>query len=148
MPSSLPIRAAALLLAVGLQAQSPAPAMRNWTDAQGRSIQAALKAVEGDQVVFLMASGQTLKFPLAKLSPADQEFVKKGSAAPAAPATNAATPAPAPTAPTPAAPVASPRIPIEKRTWPVLVEVPTKSIEITTIEENPAEKRCVYRSEA
>lgn len=117
--------------------------MRNWTDAQGRSIQAALKAVEGDQVVFLMASGQTLKFPLAKLSPADQEFVKKGATAPAAPATNAGTPAPAP-----AAPVSSPRIPIEKRTWPVLVEVPTKSIEITTIEENPAEKRCVYRSEA
>src|SRR4051812_25260441 len=96
MPSSLSIRAAALLFALGLQAQSPAPPMRNWTDAQGRSIQAALKAVEGDQVVFLMASGQTLKFPLARLSPADQEFVKKGGAAPAVPSKEAATPASSP----------------------------------------------------
>src|SRR6188768_3479009 len=101
MPSSLPLRAAALLFAVGLQAQTPAPAMRNWTDAQGRSIQAAFMAVEGDQVVFLMGSGQTLRFPLAKLSPADQEFVKKNGASPAAPANDPATPA-API-PTPAA---------------------------------------------
>jgi hypothetical protein len=136
MPSSLLVRAAAILFAAGLQAQSPAPAMRHWTDAQGRSIQAALKAVEGDQVVLLMASGQTLKFPLSKLSPADQEFVKKSGASTATPAKVAAQP------------VASPRVPIEKRTWPVVVEVPTKSIEITTIEENPAEKRCIYRSEA
>jgi hypothetical protein len=145
MPSSLPICAAALLFATGLQAQGPAPPMRSWTDAQGRSIQAALKAVEGDQVVLLMASGQTLKFPLAKLSPADQEFAKKGGSAPATPSKEAATPA---AKPAPPALPSAPRIPIEKRTWPVIVEVPTKSIEITTVEENPAEKRCVYRSEA
>ncbi|MEZ0388601.1 MAG: hypothetical protein ACAI34_16130 [Verrucomicrobium sp.] len=46
----------------------------------------------------------------------------------------------------PAAP--STRIPVEKRVWPDVIEVPTRSVEITVVEEKPAEKRCVYRSEA
>jgi hypothetical protein len=143
MPSSLLIRATALMVAVGLQAQSAGQPVRNWTDSKGRSIQATLKSVQGDQVVVLTPAGQTLTFPLAKLSAADQEFVKKNGAPSAAPSKS-----PAPPAPSSPATAASPRVPIEKRTWPVLVEVPTKSIEITTVEENPAEKRCVYRSEA
>jgi len=61
----------------------------------------------------------------------------------------AARPAPATaqgTTPVVTAPSLS-RVPIEKRTWPENVVVPTKSIEIQVIEESPATRKCVYRSE-
>ena len=111
---------------------------RTWTDVQGRTMQASLTGVEADQAIFLMASGQTLKFPLSKLSAADQAFIKNSGPAP-----TVATP------PSPSAPSGyTPRIPIEKRVWPDVVEVPSRSIEITAVEENPLQKHCVYRSEA
>jgi hypothetical protein len=121
------------------QAQ-PATEMRTWTDSQGRTMQASLAGIEGDHALFLMSGGQPIKFPLNKLSPADQEFIKKNKAA---------TPAPAPTGGGPAVPVGVPtRLPIEKRTWPKEVEVPARSIEIAVIVEKPEEKNCVYQSEA
>lgn len=102
-------------------------------------MQAALTAIEGDQALFLMTSGQTIKFPISKLSPADQEFIKK---------TASPSPAPATGTPPPPAPGVSTRLPIEKRVWPKEVEVPSRSIEISVIVEKPEDRNCVYQSEA
>lgn len=136
------IRHICLVFAVGCTtAFSQAPAsseLRSWTDVQGRAMQAKMTGMEGDQVLFLLASGQSVKVPLARLSPADQEFIKKSAPAPGAPASASAN----------LALITTGRIPIEKRVWPELVEVPTKSIEISVVEENPAQKKCIYRSES
>ena len=126
----------ALLASPSLTPAQSAAAQRTWTDVQGRTMVASLTAVENDQAVFLMASGQTVKFPIAKLSAADQDFIKNAS--PTAPTGGAAAAPPANAA----------RVPIEKRTWPDVVEVPSRSIEITAVEEKPDEKKCIYRSEA
>lgn len=116
--------------------QAPAPAeLRAWTDVQGRAMQAKMTGMEGDQVLFLLASGQSVKVPLARLSNADQDFIRKSHPATAATASIAP-------------PASAASIPIEKRVWPQLVEVPTRSIEISMVEENPAQKKCVYRSES
>lgn len=129
------------LLFMAKGAAQTAPSMRTWTDIQGRTMQAALTGLETDHALFLMADGKTVKFPLSKLSPTDQAFVKSSTPA-AAPG---ASPAASSTAP---ATAAAPRTPIEKRTWPDIVEVPSRSIEIAAVEEKPLEKRCIYRSEA
>jgi hypothetical protein len=129
--------AALLLLASPLVAQNPAAAPRSWTDAQGRTMQATLKAVEGDQVVFVMASGQTLKFPISKLSPNDQAFVKSNMSS--VPVTTGSPPGTA---------AVSNRVPLEKRVWPEIVDVPPQAVDIKAVEEKPDEKRCIYRSEA
>lgn len=105
-------------------------------------MQAALAGIEGDQVLFLMSGGQTIKFPLAKLSPTDQDFIKKNMAATPAPA-------PAPGGSVPATPAGvTPRLPVEQRVWPKEVEVPARSIEIAVVTEKPEDKNCVYQSEA
>lgn len=138
--SSLPIVLFCLLLSpISPVAFSQAPAaadLRAWTDVQGRAMQAKMTGMEGDQVLFLLASGQSVKVPLARLSAADQDFIRKSNPAVATPAAVLA----------PASSAAS--IPIDKRVWPQVVEVPTRSIEISMIEENPAQKKCVYRSES
>ncbi|WP_009962716.1 hypothetical protein [Verrucomicrobium spinosum] len=119
--------------------QAPAAGdLRQWTDVQGRVMQARLAGVEGDQVVFMLASGQSVKFALSRLSNADQAFIKQnGTPAPGGPAPGAGVTPPTGT-----------RTPIEKRAWPDVVEVSTRAIEITVVDEVPAEKRCIYRSEA
>ncbi|HSI62675.1 MAG TPA: hypothetical protein VLE43_06135, partial [Candidatus Saccharimonadia bacterium] len=148
MPAHLTRTAAALAVCLGWFATSspvpgqaqPAAEMRTWTDAQGRTMQASLAGIEGDQALFLMSGGQTIKFPLTKLSPADQAFIKTNKSP---------TTAPAPTGGGPAVPAGvTARLPIEKRTWPKEVEVPARSIEIAVIVEKPEEKNCVYQSEA
>ncbi|CAN5879306.1 hypothetical protein BH11VER1_BH11VER1_20690 [soil metagenome] len=127
-----------LFSAGGPVAFSQAPAateLRAWTDVQGRAMQAKMTGMEGDQVLFLLASGQSVKVPLARLSAADQDFINKSGPGAAAPAAITV-------------PASSTSIPIEKRVWPQVVEVPTRSIEISMVEENPDQKRCVYRSES
>lgn len=114
---------------------------RPWKDTQGRIIQAAFVSATPDSVTVRMADGKEHQIALVRLSADDQAFVRGKAAAPTAPAAKTA-PAAAATAP------ASPdRLPIEKRTWPENVVVPTKSIEIEVVEENPVARKCVYRSE-
>lgn len=114
---------------------------RPWKDAQGRVIQAAFVSATADSVTLKMADGKEHQLSLARLCPEDQAFVKSLSA-PAAPApATAQGAAPAVTAPS------LDRVPVEKRTWPENVVVPTKSIDIEVIEENPAARKCLYRSE-
>lgn len=138
-----PILSAALLLApVAIVApgwgQAPSsPEVRQWTDIQGRVMQAQFSGLEGEMVAFVLPSGQGVKVALNRLSQADQEFIKKAVSSPGATPTPATLPA-----------TTRPRVPIAQRVWPDVVEVPTRSIEIAVVEENPAEKRCIYRSEA
>lgn len=40
------------------------------------------------------------------------------------------------------------RIPVERRVWPAVIEVPPNSLDIIIVEEKPAERRYVYRSKA
>lgn len=114
---------------------------RPWKDTQGRIIQATMVSATAENVTLRMADGKEHQLPLARLCAEDQAFVKSQSSA-AAPASGVAQGA------TPAVAVASvSRIPIEKRTWPENVVVPPKSIEIQVVEESPAARKCVYRSE-
>lgn len=54
--------------------------MRTLTDKQGRTLQADVIAVSGDQVEIRRADGQLFKLPLANLSDADQQALKKWAA--------------------------------------------------------------------
>jgi hypothetical protein len=58
-------------------AAPPGPAMQNWTNTEGKVIQAALLRVDGENVVLLMANGQTYDYPLSKLSAESQELAKQ-----------------------------------------------------------------------
>jgi|UniRef100_UPI0037834EB8 uncharacterized protein (TIGR03067 family) len=65
-----------LLLGSTLQA-------RTWTEASsGRSVEADFVRVDGETVVMRMSNGATTQFPIARLSAADQEFIKQQAGAP------------------------------------------------------------------
>ena len=135
-PAFLRLFIAAAVFAFNALAQDAA--IRPWKDAQGRIIQAAYVSATADSVTLKMADGKEHQIPLTRLSAEDQAFVK--SLAPAAPSTAQGT--------TPAVSASSlNRLPIDKRTWPENVIVPTKSIEIQIVEENPVARKCIYRSE-
>jgi uncharacterized protein (TIGR03067 family) len=58
---------------------------RTWTSITGQTAEAELVKVEGENVVVKMADGRTSSFPIARLSAADQAFIKEqGGKAPAA----------------------------------------------------------------
>lgn len=117
-------------------AEEAAP--RPWKDTQGRIIQATLVSSNADSVTLKLADGKEHQLPLSRLCVEDQAFVKSLSA-PASSTAQGTTPAVSASSLT--------RVPVEKRTWPENVVVPTKSIEIQVIEENVAARKCVYRSE-
>lgn len=56
----------------------PAPVVQNWTNTEGKVIQAAMLKMEGENVVLRLASGQVYNYPLSKLSPESQELAKRG----------------------------------------------------------------------
>jgi len=117
---------------------------RPWKDVQGRVIQAAFVSATADTVTLRMADGKEHQIPLARLSAEDQAFVKSQAKTPA----SAAPPVTAQGV-TPAVTAASlNRLPVEKRVWPEIVQVPTKSIEIELSEESPAARKFVYVSES
>jgi hypothetical protein len=59
-------------------APTVAPSMQNWTNTEGRVIQAAMLRLDGENVVLQMANGQTYNYPLSKLSPESQDLAKRG----------------------------------------------------------------------
>ncbi len=60
---------------------------RTWTEAQsGRTVEGDFVKVQDSSVVVRMANGATLQLPLARLSEADQAFVKEQAASAAKPA--------------------------------------------------------------
>ncbi len=56
----------------------PAPAMQNWTNVEGRVIQAAMLKLDGENVVLRMSNGQVYNYPLSKLSAESRELAKRG----------------------------------------------------------------------
>ena len=112
--------------------------MRIWTAANGQKFQAKLTGVEGANAVFQLANGQTTKVALNLLAPAEQAAIR-GGAAPKPAAAGAATAANG----KPGAPSTA-----KARTWPVIVEVPPNSIEITLGEQDAAKRRYVYKSQS
>ncbi len=130
-------------------AQQTAQAMRAWTAANGQKFQAKFVGLDGETVTLLLANGQTSKFALNLLSAADQATIR-AAAAPNPAVTNApANPATKPPAPA-AAGNTKPGAPstAKARTWPVIVEVPPNSIEITLGEQDAAKRRYVYKSQS
>ncbi|HYF33798.1 MAG TPA: hypothetical protein VD994_00800, partial [Prosthecobacter sp.] len=80
----LSLLAASLLMGTEARAQA-ASEMRQWTNQQGRAIQAALVRVDGENVVLRLANGTESTVPLANLSQADQAYArvkKTGGAGP------------------------------------------------------------------
>jgi len=53
------------------------PPIMKWTNAQGVSIKAGFGGVEGDEVIFKMPNGTSVKYAIAKLSPESQQLVKE-----------------------------------------------------------------------
>ncbi len=64
-----------LLLCVSLPAFSAD--IREWTDEGGRKIQAAMITVKSGNVLLRLENGREVTFPIAKLSEADQAFVRR-----------------------------------------------------------------------
>lgn len=125
----------------GLTGQTPA--LRTWTDSQSRKIEATYSGLQGENVLLKLSDGKTVvPYPLMKLSPEDQAFIKSQGIAPATPP----TPPDAITPKTGAAKDAA-RLPIPQRTWPTVVEVPAKAIEVNLVSEDPRERKYVYQSE-
>lgn len=89
-----------LLLAASFLASITILQARTWTSAAGQKVEAEFVKVEGDNVVMRLADGRTSSFPIARLSEADQAFVKQQAGAPPAPETK---PAPPPATTKPAA---------------------------------------------
>ncbi|WP_395749898.1 hypothetical protein [Prosthecobacter sp.] len=142
-PASLSLFIVTACVAITGYAQQAA--LRPWKDVQGRVIQADFVEATADTVTLRLADGKEHTLPIARLSAEDQAFVKSkvAAVAPAASATQAIV-----QGVTPAVAAASmDRLPAEKRSWPENVVVPTKSIEIHIVEENPAARKYVYRSE-
>lgn len=54
------------------------PVMQNWTNTDGRIIQASMLRMEGDNVMLQMANGQTYPYPMSKLSADSQALAKRG----------------------------------------------------------------------
>lgn len=112
---------------------------RSWTDVAGRKVEADFAGTQGDSVLLKLANGQTVPFPMAKLSKEDQAYAKAQKIEVANPATHSV--------PTPGRTEVS-LVPMEKRSWPENVTVSAKSIEIAPVTENAAERKFIYRSEA
>jgi hypothetical protein len=113
--------------------EQPVPTdLRTWTSSDGKTIQAKLLNIEVDQAVLQLANGTTAKVPLTRLSSGDKDFIKQKTLPQTAKAEA----------------TSNTRVPIDKRSWPVNVEVAPRSVEIKAVEEKPNERRCVYRSES
>jgi hypothetical protein len=52
--------------------------MQNWTNTEGKVIQAEMMKLEGENVVLRTANGQVYNYPLNKLSAESQELAKRG----------------------------------------------------------------------
>lgn len=55
----------------------PVIAEREWTNAEGKTITAAVLSIDGETVKFKLKNGRETNYPVAKLSEEDQEFLKE-----------------------------------------------------------------------
>ena len=152
----------ALLFTLSAVAQQPAQDFRMWTVTNGLTFGAKLVGIEGDSAVFQLADGQTAKLALKYHSDADRALAGPG-AKPAVTPFHTPRPVPLPQpapvpqpgpAPQPAPVTAKPpavpaTVPAGKpRTWPAIIEVLASSLDIATVVEDPANRKCVYKSQS
>jgi hypothetical protein len=52
--------------------------LQDWTNSEGKVIQATMLRLEGTSVVLQLTSGQTYNYPLEKLSSASQQMARRG----------------------------------------------------------------------
>ena len=126
----LPVITAVVFIFSAMNARSAAPEFRTWTDNAKRSVEGAFAGIEGAQVKLLLRNGTTIRVVIAQLVQADQDFLKKQTAAP--------TPAPSiPFGSVPAKPAGA---------WPTITELkePPKA---TVVKEDAATKEYVYRTQ-
>lgn len=122
-----------------VRAQTHAPPTRTWTSTDGRKIEASFVAVVGENVQIRMANGTLFTVPLARLSAADQSYVKsQPPGTPGAAPTDSSGSAVAAVTPLPGQPAAM-------ATWPRTVSLPDKP-EVVVVREDAAKKEFVYRS--
>jgi len=112
------VKPTAILLALWGFAIAPAAA-RSWTNLQGRVIEAELVAADATAVSLKLKEGNVVSVPLASLSAADRAFVA----------------------------TAKPAKPLNNRTWPDTVQVPTAELEKVELVPTGG-KNFVYRSPA
>ncbi len=129
----LPVLSVASLLSLPGWGQTPAT--RSWTSTDGRKIEAAFVALEGDGVKIRMANGSTFTVPLARLSAEDQAFAKSQTAVTPPAATAGGATAAAPALGHPAA----------MATWPRSMALPDKP-EVIVVKEDAAKNEYIYRS--
>lgn len=128
---------------LGWPLYAQAPVARNWKTVEGQTFAATLIRVQGELLELRLPNGKLATFPIARLAPEDQAFVK-GGAKPALKGTPA----------TGSPPVAvmgdktPPRVPPEKRVWPAKVEVDNRAIEVKAITESGEDHKYLYRSQA
>ncbi len=106
-----------------VKAPDAAAPPRLWTSSDGRTLQAQLVKVEGDQVTLLLSNGQPAIVPLARLSPVDRDFIKQSLIGQTS-ASNAVRP----------------------QGWPETVEVESQSIDAKLVDEDEATSRYVYKT--
>lgn len=122
----------ALFLTAASLAAQQSPGPRVWTSVDGRAMEATVLAVEGESVKFLTKAGNQVSVPLSRLSPADQEFLKKAPAIPA----SAGVSLP---------PVTGAAAPVADKIWPRSVGI-EDSPQIETVKEDSASREFIYRS--
>lgn len=109
--------------------QTPAPQMHTWTSTDGRKIEAAFVAMEGENVKIRMANGSTFAVPLERLTAGDQAFAKsQGGPGASAPSTASA-----------------PDIPAASKTWPRTISLEEKPA-VTVVKEDAETHQFIYRS--
>lgn len=111
-------------------AQTPVPAgaVRPWTDQLGRVSRAAFVSANDTTVTLRLENGKEASIPLAVLSKADQLYIQQQRARPATPG-------------------ASPLIPTGKPlTWPGVVSVDSKALNIVVGKQDPAARQFEYES--
>lgn len=125
--------AAALLLAILLpsSARAQAAAFRQWKSTDGRTVEAAFIAIEGDSVKMKGRNGTLYTVPLARLSAEDQAWAKQQTTTLPAVATGAPPPLPG--------------SPAAEKVWPRSVGLDDKP-EVNVVKEDVEKKEFIYRS--
>jgi hypothetical protein len=103
---------------------------RVWKSADGKTVEAAFIALEGESVKIKGKNGAVFSVPLTRLSPEDQTWARSQAAPAASTTANPATTADSPPA---------------EKTWPRSVGLDDKP-EVTVVKEDAATKEFIYRS--
>lgn len=66
-----------LLVFWGLSISAPCGEFRNWTNSEGKNVEAELMKVDGDNITLRLRNGKTTPYLQSKLTEADREYIKQ-----------------------------------------------------------------------